>query len=266
MDAPAQINDSETTPPALDEPEVVEETERDENGAVVERRRWRGGALHGDLETYHPDGQVQTRQPFVDGQLHGRSEIFSPSGQLLQQSHFEDGQLHGPLKTFTEDGHPQQTAHYEDGRLHGDMVLYAPPDPEAESPQVLQQATMVYREGLLEGPLATYDARQQPTFQVPYLAGLREGLATWFQDGVMVRQGTYVADQLHGELLSYHPNGRVRERVPYENDQPHGIAVRYYKNGKVKEKLRYHRGEQVGDSVEYSPKGERYDAPRRGGR
>lgn len=239
------------------------------DGRVQERRPWRGERLHGVVEVFHDNGQPSRRESFVEGRLEGPSEDFDAGGGLRQRAHFKAGLLDGETTCYDDAGQLQQIIHYRDGLLHGEMTLFAPIEVEGETPRrrgVRRLATMVYVEGSLQGTLRTYDELERPTFEVPYVAGQRQGLASWFHGGVLVRQATYVDDLLHGELLDYHANGRVRERVPHESDQPHGIAVRYHKNGKVKEKLRFHHGEQVGDSLQYDRRGQRFDRPRQGAR
>ncbi len=242
---------------------------RGSDGQVHERRPWRDGRLHGVVEAFDDTGQPRRRESFVEGRLEGPAEDFDADGRLRQKAHFRAGLLDGQTTCYDAAGRLQQIIHYRSGRLHGEMTLFAPVEVPGNGPQsagVRRLASMIYVEGDLHGTLRTYDELERPTFEVPYLAGQRQGLASWFHGGVLVRQATYVDDRLHGEVLDYHANGRVRERVPHQNDLPHGIAIRYHKNGNVKEKLRFHLGEQVGDSLQYDRRGLRFDRPRQGTR
>lgn len=273
MDDIAETNtqgiDSDAATPPEEREELVheelvhEELVQSDDGRMLERRSWRGDQLHGNVESFDDEGQVLCREPFADGQLEGEAETFDTEGRLTQRASFVGGKLHGKVTTYDPEGRPLQRAEYRHGQLHGEMVLFAATDDASRVSR--RQASMSYHQGALEGLLVTYDEQERPTFEVPYLKGVRQGLASWYQAGTLMRQATYVDDQLNGDLLDFHPNGRVRESTPYENDLAHGIAVRNYKNGKVKEKLRFHLGEQIGDSLQYNLRGQRLDKPRQGG-
>lgn len=86
---------------------------------------WVNGAVHGEVKTFFPDGNVQSVSRYVKGQLHGPSVTYNEDGKVVRKVEYTDGKKNGLMveywrRTFK----PKKKIHYKDGLAHGTAKLY----------------------------------------------------------------------------------------------------------------------------------------------
>jgi antitoxin component YwqK of YwqJK toxin-antitoxin module len=82
------------------------------------------------------------------------------------------------------------------------------------------------------------------TLQVCWDHGLRHGLTRSFKDGEPNGHETYDRGVLHGEFMSYHPNGTIDTESYYVTGRLHGPFKAHYPNGNLKSFGTYDDGHQ----------------------
>lgn len=82
------------------------------------------------------------------------------------------------------------------------------------------------------------------TLQVSWDHGLRHGVSRSFKDGEPNGHETYDRGVLHGESMSYHPNGTIDTESYYVAGRLHGPFKSHYPNGNLKSFGTYNDGHQ----------------------
>lgn len=92
-------------------------------------------------------------------------------------------------------------------------------------------------EGVRHGTETVYGTRRRkPAKTVPWKKGKVHGeVKTYYPDGKVMSEASYVDGKLQGLSKSYSPEGKVIKVVPYRNGKRHGTMVDYWpKTGKKK--------------------------------
>jgi len=61
----------------------------------------------------------------------------------------------------------------------------------------------------------------------------------------------YKDGKLHGESITFYPNGRILKKISYKNGKLHGERILYYEHGQVKDKVNFINGLSQGEWIEY---------------
>lgn len=94
----------------------------------------------------------------------------------------------------------------------------------------------------------------------PYVAGERHGTERFFAQGqgpdgkrrqVVTEEVPWRRGVIHGEKISYHPNGQIQTQVEYVDGRPHGAGITYDEEGRTLRETVYVDGERHGETVEY---------------
>jgi len=85
----------------------------------------------------------------------------------------------------------------------------------------------------------------------------RTGIWKYFQEdsGKIVLSEEYINDELHGEKITYYPDGKFTERANYQNGKLQGEAVFYDENGSLIKRLNYNNGLLHGRAIFYTSSG-----------
>ncbi len=90
----------------------------------------------------------------------------------------------------------------------------------------------LYKGGKLEGKTTTYYPNGQVTEELTYVNGIKEGENLYYSpDGVLLKKLKYRNDKLQGPAEYYDAHGNVTIKGNYRNGKKHGLW-QYFKNGK----------------------------------
>lgn len=93
--------------------------------------------------------------------------------------------------------------------------------------------------GRLEGDRITYYRNGKIAEQQTYVAGKLEGVSKWYaQNGTIVKTYTYVNGELHGLAKFYDIKGNLITEGYYKNDKKRG-SWKYYENAKLIETRKF---------------------------
>ena len=87
---------------------------------------------------------------------------------------------------------------------------------------------------LLEGPWKFYDKNNVNQKEIIYSEGKKYGIQkTYTTEGFLLRKESYLRDTLHGTVMTFFTDGRVKEKVPYEKGKKEGVSTEYNETGDI---------------------------------
>ncbi|MCW5520307.1 toxin-antitoxin system YwqK family antitoxin [Aureitalea sp. L0-47] len=90
-----------------------------------------------------------------------------------------------------------------------------------------------YENGKLEGKKLTYYPNGKITEEISYVNGVMQGESLYYgPDGTLLKKLRYSNDELHGEAIYYDAYGNVTIKGYYKEGKKHGLW-KHYKDGKV---------------------------------
>ena len=196
-----------------------EQTTWTADGKVAERVHLKGGKRHGALEQYYPGGQLQHKSTYVNGEPEGLMTWYYASGKKEIEGKAVNGDRDGSWYYFHEDGSVQIQVLYAQGTYVKDRKENGVFKTYYDDEQLKSEHT--YKGGKLNGPFAEYldNGRivEKEVVLGPDAALGRKDVERVFEGQTKKREGTYVDDQLHGEVKEYDDKGRVVRTVRYTN-------------------------------------------------
>ncbi|MFM2268361.1 MAG: hypothetical protein RL757_1802 [Bacteroidota bacterium] len=124
----------------------------------------------------------------------------------------ENGKLVESTETDLRTGNSVQTKYFPSGKKFMETKI-------AGNKIVAQQIFHEENEAVSE--IRPYDAQ-----------GFLNGkFKTFFPNGAIFKEGTYVNNELTGEFRTYYVNGKLKESVEMEHDIENGAFVEYHENG-----------------------------------
>ncbi|WP_158268900.1 toxin-antitoxin system YwqK family antitoxin [Pseudomonas mangrovi] len=195
------------------------------NGALQEQAsRDDQNRYHGELLSYHDNGQLRFRQNYRHGTLHGEFSEYHDNGQLESRTELVDGKRRdGECLHYDAQGRLAARHFYQDDKLEGPAERY--------------------REGVLL-------SREH------YRSGVLEGLKQSFHaDGSKSSEHSLKNDRIEGLERRWHANGKLFLESSYRQGKQHGAFRRFDEAGVLVEEAEYRNGIKVGVNRDYFPSG-----------
>ena len=167
----------------------------------------------GLFKTYYENGQLKWKRSYVEDIPIGNESYFDINGKLLFKSTYDtkkevvDGEsIYKTLSTqYYPNGNKSLIATLINGEKNGsEMQLY-------EGGAL--KANTNYDLGVKKGPFEVYTENRK-----------------------LLQKGSYLENELHGELLSYYNSGELKNKAQFKKGLPHGEMFDYYKNGVIKKR------------------------------
>ena len=154
-----------------------------------------------------------------------------PNG--MDYNRFKKGKRHGTSQEFYNDGTEKLTMNFSHGILNGEQLAYY----TNGQPRKKQK----YKQGLILSDV-TYDRNGNIEKDISY--EYRKGIQTKTErDGqgrvTLVENYNIRTEQLDGERLTYHPNGKICDKEHYRNGKRYGEQLYYNSEGKLITKESY---------------------------
>lgn len=189
------------------------------------------GKRHGKWQKkYDNSDQIRYEGTFNHGKEIGDFKFYKPSS----------GDSPTAVKTFSKDNDTVKVKYFtQKGKVisQGQMI-----DKERiglweyfhnSSKEIMM--TEHYRLGKLDGEQRTYFENGQLTENTSYVNGKRQGKRLIYSEkGVVIKEFIYENDQLHGTTKYYDTDGNLIIEGKYKRDRKNGIW-NYYTNGKLSE-------------------------------
>lgn len=179
------------------------------DGTVKATKQYRNGKLHGKLVRKTRDGKPKQVATYVDGNKQGAFEEYDRKGKLAKSGSVKGGKLDGDYKEFHSSGKLTKHAVYRQGELvrEKDLYLNGRTEKEVAYQGKSKRTVKRYRD---DGKLA----RRQTEVRVA---------SRWGRDW-----------EPDGEVLAYHPNGKLASREVYAEGKRHGQEKEYDDSGQLR--------------------------------
>jgi antitoxin component YwqK of YwqJK toxin-antitoxin module len=210
-----------------------------EENVLTSRETYSKGIKEGISEVYYADGSISERAVFEDGKKNGLWEQFFNDGKPKLKATVVDGvKYDGQYTTYYPNGRKLEDGKYVDGKKESSWYHYN----ENGSIHIIY----VYRDDEVEeeypknGTFELYWDNDIKRAEYTYENGKKDGpFKEWFNQGEwrneertdeygnrypiqklygtqLSREGKYKEGELHGEIISYSPDGSVKSREVYE--------------------------------------------------
>jgi TonB family protein len=105
----------------------------------------------------------------------------------------------------------------------------------------------------LNGKVSDYTIDGNLVMEAHYVYGKKEGLFTFYINGIIQCQGTYCKDSRVGKWIYNYQDGQLRQSILFKDDNPDDFIVEEYYNKEGKAIIKNGTGKWVNDSI-YNPK------------
>lgn len=139
-----------------------------------------------------------------------------------------------------------QTVTMKNHKPHGPYTVYY-----ADTGHVRQ--SMYFENGLLSGPMKTYDQDKSLTHEMIFAHGKMDGICTSYKNGNKRLEAGYKTGQQDGETKFYDKTGVLTAIAQYTHGQLDGPFIFYDKHKKIIKKSHYVSGLLEGEEVSYFP-------------
>ncbi len=199
-----------------------EQTTWTADGKVAERETMKAGKRNGLFEQFHANGQLQHKATYVNGRPEGTMTWYFPSGKKEIEGKVVNGDRDGSWYYYHENGTVQIQVLYAQGVYVKDKKENGVFKEYYDDEQLKSEFN--YKNGKLDGPFTEYLDNGRPVQKEvsvgPDPAVAKKEVERVYEGQTKKREGTYVNDQLHGDVKEYDDKGRVVRTVRYVNGTP----------------------------------------------
>lgn len=220
------------------------------NGSLLMEYSLKNGKKEGAFKVYYDDGTLKKSGFFSNNLENGIFKEFDEDGNIEIEYNMVKGIMDGAFKTFYSDGSIKRTGVIKNGKQNGKQIEYYPngtiqsnyimKDDSLDGPffnyseyGVLNLSTN-YKNGSLHGAFILFDENGNKTIEISFDNGLKNGMSTTYENGVLISKTNYVNDLRHGPFYSiecFNDNSYcITEKGNYVNDTIDG----YYETAIVK--------------------------------
>ncbi len=263
------------------------------NGTVLERFTYLKDSLHGKYESFFETGEKQSISHYERGNLHGTINRFHRNGKVLSQGDYKAGKATGKWRFFYDNGQVNEEGQYIDdnptgefryydrngrmtelrnynseGKVHGENTFYHQGTLHYKVTNENGRMVAVTYFDLTGKEIASYKEvngklsgrSHLPTGEVRSEYFYQDGKATgiwkyYDRSGYMDSEYEYADDEIHGQVVEYHPNKAIKVKVIYQHGKKHGPYQEFYSNGKLHGQGWYQDGMTQQRWVYYHPNG-----------
>jgi len=217
------------------------------NGKLKCEGSYRDSLLTGPMKTYFTNGQLESEITYKNDTAFGKQSHYAEDGRLVSESETDaQGRLTGSKRTYYRSGKLKELEdHYQDGLLTGQRKAYFE-DGKIACIQTMRKDTLVKVESFnAAGTMLYRDSTRNN--RITY--------RSFFPNGVLEMECTYIDNLLEGPLYTYYPNGNAKNRLSYSGGLLSGTQFSYHLNGALNEEILYDSGFMNGPYKSYYESG-----------
>ncbi|PWT70734.1 MAG: hypothetical protein C5B59_20235 [Bacteroidetes bacterium] len=215
------------------------------DGTIESVQFFRSGLQDSIYHSYSYGGKTNTIGHFDKGKKTGEWKYFDEDGNLSNQAVYNFDMIDGLSTYYFENGKKDIEIHYKDDHRHGSTVRLDPDGSVAYAVRYDEDVPKAYNYQDTKGNFV-------PEILIPSDSCQ---FKTYFPNGKMARQCTYVDDKLSGLDILYYPNGQVRYRDSTVFGIDEGPRMEYFPNGKIRKDYFYLHDNNHGICREFSENG-----------
>lgn len=184
-------------------------------GQITEKAMYQDGVQHGIWEQYFEDGTPKLKANVYQGESYeGEYISYYEDGKKMIQGSYKNGEKESSWYHYNPDGSIEIIYVYRAGKLqnehpqNGVFTDYFPDD--------IKKSEYTYKDGKKHGPFKEfYPMGEWKTEEVTDEFG--NSYPVQKLHGTQIkREGKYRNGELHGEVVTYHESGKVKERDTYD--------------------------------------------------
>ena len=160
------------------------------------------------------DGFNLTEMPGTDLQ---RATRLSPTENVEEEGYVRNGARHGMWILYHADGHVKTVCNYVDGKLDGLKI--------------------------------SLDARGQIIEKQGFKEGEPHGMHVTYRFGRAQEEIPYDMGTVHGKVMRYYGNNKIKESIEFVNGKQHGYYRHYNEQGDKDMEYVYENGEKVSGGI-----------------
>ncbi|WP_108423681.1 toxin-antitoxin system YwqK family antitoxin [Flagellimonas amoyensis] len=210
------------------------------NGKIRERAQMVNGNLHGSYTSYFENGTISTLGSYQNGKQSGEWTQNYQDGNIGRKIRFENGQA-----TYLQEygyGKVLQEGQILGDKKHGEWKLYFPTeDYLLKNTPPKTRVIEHYKDDTLHGEHKEFHEDGSVSMIIDYNEGKITRNRSFWANGQVISDCTYVNGELHGQCISYEEDGSLWLENNYVNGKNHGPYKRY-KWGVLKEEGYYENG------------------------
>jgi antitoxin component YwqK of YwqJK toxin-antitoxin module len=188
------------------------------NGSVAEKITYAGDVQNGKWEQFYENGLPKMEATVVNGvSYEGEFVSYYENGRPRLKGKYQDGKKESSWYEYNEDGSIRVIEVYRNGKVadeypkNGVFTTYYPDD--------IKRAEYTYKQGKKHGPFKEfYDQGEWKTEIVSDELGENRKVQRLYGTQVQ-REGKFLEDKLHGEILYYNTAGEIVKRERYEKGE-----------------------------------------------
>lgn len=185
------------------------------DGSISEKSMFKDGLRHGEWRQYYPDGNLKLEANVIEGvKYDGKFVNYHPNGKPSLEGEYVDGKRESSWYTYHESGAIEVIHVYREGKIisehpqNGQFDKYFPDD--------IKRSEYTYKDGKKHGPFKEYYRQGEwRTEEVEDEFGGTRPVQRLYGTQVM-REGEYREDELHGEVITYTPKGKLEKRERFD--------------------------------------------------
>lgn len=204
------------------------------------------GNLSGKYVTYYCDGSIQSTRYYKAGDIDSTYRYFYLGGKKNTEGQYSYGKKTGAWKRYDEDEHLTDLESYVLDNFSGKQFTYN------ENGKL--EFESIYKEGDRQGPARKYDPDGTLMYEITYEGGGAKSFTYLNNNSQPVTP--IIIKPVSGELKTYYPNGSVSREFSFVNGVLHGKDILYYKNGKQMSYSVFKNGVKEGPWLEYYSSGQ----------
>ncbi|HEY0030858.1 MAG TPA: TonB family protein [Bacteroidia bacterium] len=192
-----------------------------ENGKISETETYKGDTLNGLSKRYYENGTLKEEKYMIGSKRDGIYLFYYEDGALWEHIEYRNGNPYNVIASNAADGKPIDCCTLKNG----------------------------------SGIMRFYDKNGRATQEVTYSNSQKNGLAKYYEKGLVSQEGNYLNDKYSGMWIDNFSSGELYSKINYVADDKQGNAEYYFKNGKISEKGQFEKGRRAGLWLRYDEKG-----------
>lgn len=216
-------------------------------GGLNRIEHYQNGVLDGEQITYYANGSVAEKQHYVNGVQQGESKSWFDNGKLKSEAIYVNGEPEGKMIFYFAKGQKEIEGQMVNGSRDGQWIYYN--DDGSIQLVVLYAKGELVKERKENGTFKEYYDDEQPKSEITYKKGMREGPFTEYHDNGRWEMKTMPADDIRGTPPEMERTlvGQSKKRTgTYVNDQLEGEVKEYDDKGKLVKTTKYVAGVEAG--------------------
>jgi antitoxin component YwqK of YwqJK toxin-antitoxin module len=185
-------------------------------GDTVFNRTDEKGLKQGPWKKYYPNGNLNYTATFKDDKPVDTLKRYFESGNLKALIYFNSAGISARARLFYEDGQVAAEGYYYNSLKDSLWKYYSYFEGTVISDEI-------YRKGKKHGLSHKYYPNGVVTEIIEWKDNIKDGIwEQYYQDKSLRLKGSYLNDELSGDITVYYPDGNIQMRGYYLNGKRHG--------------------------------------------